>query len=271
MNKKMVKIVLSVLAVFIVAVLIILTVFVGSRGLGPFKFLKARRVKAAPGNAAEYHLENVEALERSPLAGKRILFLGSSVTKGTCSLGISMADYIAKLDDCEVVKEAVGRTTLSTAKDNSYIARLKALDPNQKFDMVVCQLSTNDASSKMELGEISDSKNIDDFDTMTVTGAMEHVIAYCQKTWECPVVFYTGTKYDSAEYQNMVDRLLELQNKWDIGVIDLWNNKEMNEVSDEDYDLYMFNSIHPTQAGYLKWWTPVFEEELYQIVESNPS
>ncbi len=52
-----------------------------------------------------------------------------------------------------------------------------------------------------------------------------------------------------------------------IGVIDLWNNEEMNAVSDEDYDLYMYDSIHPTQAGYLEWWTPVIEEELLSDCE----
>ena len=269
-KKRVLKIVLIVLAVFIVVDLIISIVMAGSMaGIGPFKFLKENKLKAAAGNAEEYHLENVKELEDSPLEGKRILFLGSSVTKGACSLDVSMADYIAKRDGCEVVKEAVGGTTLSTAKDNSYVDRLNDLNTNQEFDLAVCQLSTNDASKKIDLGDISDSTDLTDFDTSTVTGAMEYIIAYCQQTWECPVVFYTGTKYDSAEYQKMVDRLLELQDKWDIDVIDLWNNEEMNAVSDEDYDLYMYDSIHPTQAGYLKWWTPVIEEELYQIVENE--
>lgn len=269
-KKKVVKIVLVVLAVLIVIDLIISIVLAGSMGgIGPFKFLKENKLKSAAGNAEEYHLENVEALEESPLEEKKILFLGSSVTKGACSLDVSMADYIAQLDQCEVVKEAVGGTTLSTAKDNSYVERLNNLKTNQEFDLVVCQLSTNDASQKMKLGEICDSKNIDDLDTAMVTGAMEYIIAYCQQTWDCSVVFYTGTKYDSGEYQKMVDRLLELQDKWGIGVIDLWNNEEMNAVSDEDYDLYMYDSIHPTQAGYLEWWTPVIEEELYQIVKNE--
>ncbi len=70
---------------------------------------------------------------------RRFFFLGSSVTKGACSLDVSMADYIAQLDQCEVVKEAVGGTTLSTAKDNSYVERLNNLKTNQEFDLVVCQ------------------------------------------------------------------------------------------------------------------------------------
>ena len=39
----------------------------------------------------------------------------------------------------------------------------------------------------------------------------------------------------------------------------------MNAVSDKDYALYMGDSIHPTQAGYLQWWTPKFEEHLYKL------
>lgn len=113
---------------------------------------------------------------------------------------------------------------------------------------------------------MSDSKNIDDFDSSTVIGAMETIICYARETWDCPVVFYTGTKYDSDRYQEMVDALLQLQDKWDIGVIDFWNDADMNAVSEETYALYMYDGIHPTQAGYLKWWTPKFQEYLYNYL-----
>ena len=95
---------------------------------------------------------------------------------------------------------------------------------------------------------------------------MEYIISYSSQTWNCPVIFYTGTKYDSEMYGEMVEALQQLQEKWGIGIIDLWNDEEMNSVSGEDYDLYMYDSIHPTQAGYLLWWTPKFEEYLYGAV-----
>ncbi len=47
------------------------------------------------------------------------------------------------------------------------------------------------------------------------------------------MIFYTGTKYDSKQYQQMVDVLFELQDKYGIGVIDLWNDEEMNDVSEK--------------------------------------
>lgn len=58
------------------------------------------------------------------MRGKRILFLGSSVTKGACALNQSMADDIAARDGAVVTKEAVSGTTLATVKKNSYLERI---------------------------------------------------------------------------------------------------------------------------------------------------
>lgn len=269
-KRKVLKIVLIVLAVFVMLDGVVSIILAGSMGgFGPFKFLKDNKVKKAAGNAEQYHLENVETIESSPLSGKQILFLGSSVTEGACALDVSMADYIGKKDNCIVIKEAVSGTTLSTEKKNSYIERLNKVSKDKSIDMVVCQLSTNDASQKLELGKIIETTNIDEFKTDTVTGAIEYIIAYSRQTWNCPVIFYTGTKYDNKRYQEMLDALLDIQEKWGIGVIDLWNDPDMNAVSEEDYKLYMYDSIHPTQAGYLLWWTPKIEEYLYTVTKQE--
>ncbi len=211
----------------------------------------------APGNGELYRPEQGEKRENSPLNGKRILFLGSSVTGGAASLGNSFVEYLAAWDGVIPIKEAVGGTLLvdqSTGKNKeSYITRMKTIDPALKPDLFLCQLSTNDASWKKPLGEISEDGN---YDTRTVTGAIEFIIDYAKTTWGCPVVFYTGTRYNSPEYAAMVARLLALQEKWGIGIIDLWNDGEMNAVSKEDYKLYMNDHIHPTMAGYSRWWLP---------------
>lgn len=132
----------------------------------------------------------------------------------------------------------------------SYIERMKTIDTSIEADAFVCQLSTNDATMKKELGTVSDSYEVEDFDTLAVAGAIEYIICYARQTWDCPVFFYTGTKYDNEHYGQMVDLLWEIQAKWDIGIIDLWNDEEMNAVGAEDYKLYMVNGIHPSRAGY---------------------
>lgn len=222
--------------------------------------------KFSKGNAHEYSLENTEALEDSPLKGKTIIFLGSSVTYGSASKGESFADFMEKRDGIISVKEAVSGTTLVDTGDKSYISRMKKIDKNIKADAFICQLSTNDATKKKPLGEISEGFDMNSFDTQTVAGAIEYIISYAKGTWDCPVIFYTGTKYDSSNYEKMVDLLLKIQQKWDIGVIDLWNNEEMNFVSKSDYKLYMANGIHPTRAGYRDWWLPVMEDYLYSYL-----
>ena len=118
-------IVIGVIAVLTVAQLIVLGAM---GGIGPLKFIHDNKIANDPGNAEEYHLENVTPLENSPLAGKKLLFLGSSVTYGSASLGVSMADYIAVLDSCDVVKEAVSGTTLAKMGASTYVSRLLNVD-----------------------------------------------------------------------------------------------------------------------------------------------
>lgn len=220
------------------------------------------------GNKDIYSVANVEAVSDSPLQGKTIIFLGSSVTYGSAAKGESFADFMKKRDGIIPVKEAVSGTVLvdeAVRNKKSYIERMKTIDPDIQADAFVCQLSTNDASMKKPLGEISASFDKDDFDTHTVAGAIEYIIAYARETWNCPVVFYTGTKYDSSAYEDMVDLLLRIQEKWGIEVLDLWNDAEMNAVSSADYKLYMVNGIHPSRAGYRDWWTPKFEAFLTDV------
>ena len=44
---------------------------------------------------------------------------------------------------------------------------------------------------------------------------------------------------------------------------------EANNITDEQKSLYMADSIHPTQAGYLEWWTPVFENKLKEVIKNE--
>ncbi len=128
------------------------------------------------GNYGEYSLKDTVTVSDSPINGKTVIFLGSSVTFGYGSLGVSFADFLEKTDGITAVKEAVSGTTLVDIKSNSYVSRMKKIDKNIKADAFVCQLSTNDATKEMPLGVISDSFNMNDFDTQTVAGAIEYMM-----------------------------------------------------------------------------------------------
>lgn len=267
MKKRGIRIMIIIAAVL--AAVILWIAFCGFQwSWGPFAKLHDIKTAKLPGNGTRYALDTVSAVPNSPLEGKTIVFLGSSVTYGASSKGVSFADYIGARNGCAVVKEAVSGTTLVDEGGGSYISRLKKLDV-PRADLFVCQLSTNDATQRKPLGEVTDTTNTDDFDTATIAGAIEYIIAYAQDAWGCPVVFYTNPRYDSSAYGEMVALLHQIADKWDIAIIDLWNDADFNDINAEQRALYMADGIHPTQAGYLEWWTPAMEPILYQAVEGK--
>lgn len=271
-KSKAVKVIKIVAIVFVVIVLVLFT--------GGFFWIRSMmnnddEQEQAEGNADIYAVENVEGIQSS-LSGKNFLFLGSSVTKGQASQGTSFVEYMEARDGIAATKEAASATTLvdewsvfgfiGYGDGGSYIKRLKKIDTGNSYDCVVVQLSTNDATTMKPLGNVSDSQNMEDFDVSTVVGAIEYIIAYSKETWDCPVVFYTGSYYENETYAEMVELLYQIQGKWDIGIIDMYTNEEFNNIDEETYNLYMWDAIHPTKAGYLEWWTPYMEECLEEII-----
>ena len=256
-KKPNVKKIICRVAIGLVIFFAVQWIYAGWRfNFGPMKFLGEIRLKGMPGNSEEYDFSHIEPIENSPLQGKTVLFLGSSVTEGAAALYQSIPEYFVARMGCTAIKEAVGGTTLCDTGKSSYIQRmLNNVDKNQQIDLLVCQLSTNDASRGMPLGEFGD-------DTSTITGAMEYIINYAAETWGCPVVFYTNALFNSDAYSDMVARLYEISDKYKLGVLDLWSDDAFNAISDEQRALYMQESIHPFKAGYRDWWGPEMEKQM---------
>lgn len=228
---------------------------------GPFnKFANIKNGKLE-GNKMEIVVEK----QTTELTDKTILYLGSSVTYGASSLQKSFVEYISERNDSKYIKEAVSGTTLADNGPKSYVSRLKRVNTNAKVDLFVCQLSTNDASRNKTLGEIKDGN----YDVKTTCGAIQYIVSYVKEKFNCPVVFYTGSYYESDRYSKMVDILLELSNKMGFYVADLYTDEEFNNISKEDYKLYMADQVHPTRAGYYYWWTPKIEAKMIEAIKSK--
>ena len=258
------KKVITIFAIVIVILALIELVAIGILGgIGPLGFLRGVMQGRMEGNRSQYSFDLITPLEDSPLKDGKICVLGSSVVYGASSQQVAVGEFLSKRFDCALTKEAVSGTTLVDNGEKSYIQRmLNNIDPNEHFDLFVCQLSTNDATQELPLGEIVDSTDLNDFDTSTVTGAMQYVICYARQTWNCPVVFFTGSRYDSPAYEAMVQRLMELKDLYEVGVLDLWTSDSFNSISDAQRSLYMDDNIHPTKAGYRDWWGPEMETQL---------
>ncbi len=246
-------------------------------------------------NDERFFAKNVERAD-SPLAGKTIYWLGSSVTYGAQSGGESMADFLAAKTGCICKKDAVSGTTIfcdnktADTGEKSYTSRLKnstVFDKTEKVDAFICQISTNDVwgSRKQNLGAIAGADKLqqEDFDLTTTLGGIEFIIAYVVDTWNCPVYFYSGAEFfdtgassprtsgnpTGTDYGMLVDKVREVADKWngvdeiDVQVIDLFHDEAFNAAaSDPYYSWAMGDAIHPKRAGYLQWWMPYFEQFL---------
>ena len=189
------------------------------------------------------------------LKDKTVLFLGSSVTYGSASGGVSFADMMAQELKFNCIKEAVSGTTLADLDETSYVARLKRLDPHMPVDLLICQLSTNDASQNIPLEKTE--------------AAIRAILEYANATFACPVVFYTGTCFESENYEAMIRLLYSLQAEYNFSILDLFNDPEMRTVTLEDYARYMSDPIHPNLLGYRQWWTPKFIDFCQKLIPTR--
>lgn len=202
--------------------------------------------------------EKIKTPISTSLSNKSIGFLGSSVTYGYASRGVSFVDFIAKRNNTFCYKEAVSGTTLVDEGKSSYVSRLKTIDTNLHFDLFVVQLSTNDVWKKKELGSPKD------VEPSTICGAINYIVRYINEHWGCPVVFYTSPYFDNARYEEMIKALYQIDG---ILILDLYNNKDFSDISKEERKEFMKDPIHPTREGYLKWWTPKFESFLCSAIK----
>ncbi len=224
------------------------------------------------GNNDKYNPEYLTAYVNSPLEGKTILCVGSSVTQGYAAKNISFVDYLAKLDSANTIKEVYPATTVATQNENSYYPRLRTYTAEDSIDAVVIQLSSNDSTFASGLGEIGASKELVSFDDTTFAGGMESMICYAKQTWDCPVLVYCNPQfrvrnfYNVEAYDAMVQVTEKICEKWDINFLNMWDDPEVNAIPLKEYKFYMSDVVHPTKAGYLEWWTPMFEAELYEML-----
>ena len=219
------------------------------------------------GNTNEFSPDRVEYDPTSPLSGKKIAFLGSSVTYGFAAHGVSFVDYLQVRDGVITTKSAVSGTTLAGNAPDGYLARLQRdFDPTANYDLFVCQLSTNDNQHGKKLGQVTESDQRDQFDQETTLGAIETICATIQKRFHCPLVFYTCLQDDpNHDYQTLINELRNLTSKWDFGIIDLFDNHGLRS-SLAAHPNAMFDDVHPTQEGYLKVWLPFFEQQLPKFI-----
>ncbi len=195
-------------------------------------------------------------------------FLGSSVTYGSANNGKSFVEEVQKTLGYNVVKEAVSGTTLVDNGSSSYVSRLKTLPTQSAVNRLIVQLSTNDVSQNLNFGTLSSSYELSAFNTSTVIGAIEYIIAYAKQTWGCEVIFYTNPNYSNNNYNALINELYKVQAKWGIGILDFYNYVDMPRLDVLTLNSYMSDPIHPNATGYA-WMGKIFSSYIQGELEKD--
>lgn len=220
------------------------------------------------------------------LEGKKIAFVGDSITYGTGSVVVKdircdgyYNPYSPKISYPEIIKElhpnalvynyaqaglAIGENT----SGSNLIAILDSLvSAVSDVDYLVLSGGVNDSwVSGTTLGSLSDSYG-GNYDKTTFYGALEQYIYNAINAYPDAYIMFLMTHNDikkdyGSGVVNMNDVIRKVCEKWKIKLLDLNKNIGVNLSISPYKDKYMSDSTHPNEQCYRKFYAPLCNEEI---------
>ncbi len=202
----------------------------------------------------------------SPLSGKKMLFMGDSISYGSGDsaspfrTGRAWAGRIADLTGAITTNASVSGAKVSFQNgDDNWVYSQYVPHQNTKFDIIVMHGGVNDARHLRPVGKLSEGtdeatlkKNQSNY-----AGGLEWIFYNVKKTNPDAKLFFianhrldghaTGKAKNMSEYFNIAKDACE---KWGIIFIDLYNNKELNDKLETTTTKYLPDTLHLNAAGY---------------------
>ena len=202
----------------------------------------------------------------SPLNGKKMLFMGDSITYGSGDAvspfrtGRAWAGRIADLTGAITTNAAVGGAKVSFQRgDDNWVYSQYEPYKNEKFDIIVMHGGVNDARYDRPVGTLSEGKDEATLkkNQTNYVGGLEWIF-YMVSTTNTDAKLYfianhrldghaKGSAKDMSAYFNAAKQACE---KWGVIFIDLYNNKELNDKLETTTTKYLPDTLHLNAAGY---------------------
>ena len=176
--------------------------------------------------------------ETGILNGKSVLFAGDSITnavKDSKKPYYGWSGRIGSANNMDWKNAGISSATISTALANSYPENriVNQLIDNQEkaYDYVILHGGMNDSIAMTQIGDMTDSFNLEDFDTSTFSGAMDELLCKAKELYPDAIIGYivnyatpnsTWGGY-SNNNKTYFDRAKEICEKWGIPYIDLYD------------------------------------------------
>ena len=208
------------------------------------------------------------APEGSPLYGKKMLFMGDSISYGSGDsaspfrTGRAWAGRIADRTGAIVTNASVSGAKASFVRGDDTAKWLYTQfdqNKNAKYDIIVMHGGVNDARHNRTIGTILDSEDASALDKAKTSyvGGLQWLFYNVKKEQPQAILFFianhrldghdTGHAKDMSAYFNKAKELCE---KYGIIFIDLYNNKELNDKLETTTTKYLPDTLHLNAAGY---------------------
>ena len=218
--------------------------------------------------------------ENSPLKDLKVGFFGDSI----CSADVERNDprlsavrgwagRIGVTNDMDWINYGVSGASLSNCRNqNTIINQLKNAQ-NRKFDMVILHGGVNDAWDAVPVGEAGST------DLSTMAGGLEQVLTFVEEHFPDAMVGYIinfkftnahkGAKLnDMGEYVRVIK---EICDEHGVKYFDLYSNDKLTKNLKQNTSTYLYDSVHPTSAGYDMLY-PIIESHMIELfIENHPA
>ena len=168
--------------------------------------------------------------------------LGDSITVGLTNNNISYADYLQNLN---VNKHAVSGTTIAKqeGKTNSFLERYSSMG---EADIIMVMGGTNDCNLAVPVGEKTSTNEYEFY------GALKSICSGLLKKYPYNLIFFATPIQRHTTQTNLeqyVEAIKEVCNNYNIPVLDLNRELNMNPNITEQYAKYYNDWLHPSDEG----------------------
>jgi len=198
--------------------------------------------------------EEEEDVSGTNIYGKSALFTGDSISWGSDQR--AWAARIGEKYAMTYVNASVSGASVSTTRVYRMIEQLEA-NKTGSFDYVIMHGPTNDAWDEVNVGTLSESYNVANYDVATYAGALEELFYYARKYFpDAQLGYIINFRFSStlnnglSDMSAYVEMAKQVCNKWSVPYLDLYNNEELTAALKVGTTVYLPDNVHPNAAGY---------------------
>jgi hypothetical protein len=190
----------------------------------------------------------------SPLKGKRILFLGSSIFSGEESRGISLPDYLDKTTGSSSKTLLLQGGDLFAERNDSYLRAIQHCSSHETYDALIVAFTGWDYLASLPFlpgkGKRKSLKEV-----------LEILVEKAAELYACPVYFLSWPFPENEAYLQQVLFLRAWAKDASVSLIDGFLG-ESQALTKEKRSLYFAPYFHATLAGYRDFYLPKIEQAL---------